>query len=83
VVRNLVPDSLKGVTDCLPILDVGEALVLGDSILLPNRIKLHQPLLKPESNTVDFWKEWDKSEPKPEELNKAIKNMRAQSRIAD
>ncbi|MCM3324782.1 ATP-binding protein [Cytobacillus kochii] len=34
VVKNLVPDSLKGVTDCLPILDVGEALILGDAILL-------------------------------------------------
>ncbi len=82
VVSNLVPDSLKGVTDCLPILDVGEAIVLGDSILLPNRIKLKEPTLKPESNTVDFWKEWDNSEPKQEELIKAIRNMRAQSRIS-
>lgn len=83
VVKNLVPDSLKGVTDCLPILDIGEALVLGDAILLPNRIKLHEPKLKPESNTVDFWKQWNVLEPKYEELTKAIRNMRAQSRILD
>ncbi|ENQ3079544.1 ATP-binding protein [Bacillus sp. WLY-B-L8] len=83
VVKNLVPDSLKGVTDCLPILDVGEALILGDAILLPNRIKLHEPKLKPESNTVDFWKKWNEVEPEQRELVKAIRNMRAQSRIDD
>ena len=81
VIKNLIPDSLKGVTDCLPILDVGEALVLGDSILLPNRIKLAEPILKPNSNTIDFWKAWNKLEPQAEELNKAIRNMRAQSRV--
>ncbi|WP_142830828.1 ATP-binding protein [Planococcus soli] len=81
VVKNLMPDSLKGVTDCLPILDVGEALVLGDAILLPNRIKLHEPNLKPESNTVNFWKEWDANQPNEEEIKKAIKNMRAQARL--
>ncbi|WP_017473125.1 ATP-binding protein [Amphibacillus jilinensis] len=81
VVKNLVPDSLKGVTDCLPILDVGEALILGDAILLPNRIKLKEPKLKPESNTVDFWSKWNEIEPEQAELVKAIRNMRAQSRI--
>lgn len=83
VVKNLVPDSLKGVTDSLPILDIGEALILGDAILLPNRIKLHEPRLKPASNTVDFWKQWNELEPKYEELAKAIRNMRAQTRIQD
>lgn len=83
VVKNLVPDSLKGVTDSLPILDVGEALILGDSILLPNRIKLHEPRLKPASNTINFWRQWNELEPEYEELTKAIRNMRAQSRILD
>lgn len=80
VVKNLVSDSLKGVTDCLPVLDVGEALVLGDSILLPNRIKLHEPKLKPESNTKDFWKEWNELKPDEQELYNAVRNLRAQSR---
>jgi uncharacterized protein len=81
VVKNLVPDSLKGIIDCLPILDVGEAIVLGDAILLPNRIKLHEPKLKPQSNTIDFWKEWNDKEPKKEELVNAVRNLRAQNRI--
>lgn len=81
VVKNLIPDSLKGITDCLPILDIGEALILGDCILLPNRIKLQEPRLKPESNTIAFWKEWNESEPNKAEICKAIRNLRAQSRL--
>lgn len=83
VVKNLIPDSLKGVTDNLPILDVGEALILGDSILLPTRIKLDEPNLKPQSNTIDFWNEWNESETSEFEINKAIRNLRAQSIISD
>ena len=33
--RRLIPDSLAGVLDGLPLLDTGEALLLGDAILLP------------------------------------------------
>ncbi|TCU64442.1 hypothetical protein EV204_1241 [Tissierella praeacuta] len=83
VVKNLIPDSLKGVTDNLPILDVGEALILGDSILLPTRIRLQEPSLKPQSNTVDFWREWNESETSESEIYKAIRNLRAQSRISN
>jgi len=35
VVRRLLPDSLGGFGDLLPVLDTGEALVVGDAILLP------------------------------------------------
>lgn len=80
VVRNLVPDSLRGVTESLPILEVGEAIVLGDSILLPNRIHLSIPTIKPDSNTIDFWKEWGSSQPNDANYIKAVQNMRAQSK---
>ncbi len=80
VVKKLMPDSMKGITDCLPLLDTGEALVLGDSILLPNRIKLDVPKIKPDSMTKDFWKEWSKNKPKNESISQAVENLRAQSR---
>lgn len=40
VIKNLLPDSLKSTIEFLPLLDVGEALVVGDSILLPSKIVL-------------------------------------------
>ncbi|MDY0407224.1 ATP-binding protein [Virgibacillus sp. 179-BFC.A HS] len=80
VVKRLMPDSMKGITDCLPLLDIGEALILGDSILLPNRIKLDIPKIKPDSMTKDFWKEWSKVKPKNSSIYQAVENLRSQSR---
>jgi len=58
VVRRLLPDSLGGFSDLLPILDTGEALVVGDASLLPSRIRIAEPSAHPNSGTVDFWNEW-------------------------
>ena len=58
VVRRLLPDSLGGFSDLLPILDTGEALVVGDASLLPSRIRVAEPEAHPNSGTVDFWDEW-------------------------
>ncbi len=58
VVRRLMPDSLAGVVDGLPLLDTGEAFLLGDALLLPARIKLKLPAILPLSQTRDFWQEW-------------------------
>jgi hypothetical protein len=58
VVKKLLPDSLGGFSDILPTLDTGEALVVGDACLLPSRIRIDEPVNKPNSGTVDFWDEW-------------------------
>ena len=42
----------------LPILDTGEALVVGDASLLPSRIRIAKPNQKPNSGTVEFWDKW-------------------------
>jgi DNA helicase HerA-like ATPase len=58
VVRRLLPDSLGGFGDLLPVLDTGEALVVGDASLLPTRIRVSQPKQRPNSGTVEFWERW-------------------------
>jgi hypothetical protein len=58
VVRRLLPDTLGGFSDVLPILDTGEALVVGDASLLPSRVRIQEPSAKPNSGTVDFWDKW-------------------------
>lgn len=79
-VRRLMPESLEGLMDTLPILDIGEALVVGDAVLLPSRIRIHPPNEKPLSATIDFWDEWSKKPEKPDFV-KAVENMRKQNRI--
>ena len=80
VIKRLMPDSLSGLTSILPLLDTGETLMLGDAVLLPSRIKLDTPRLKPNSATRDFWKEWGTQAPDNDALIKAVEALRSQTR---
>lgn len=55
----MLPDSLGGFGDLLPVLDIGKALVVGDASLLPTHVRVAEPKLKSNSATVDFWDFWD------------------------
>jgi len=81
VIRRLMPDSLAGLTSILPLLDTGEALLLGDAVLLPTRIKLDIPKIRPDSATRDFWKDWGTRQPEVNAIRSAIECLRSQSRI--
>ena len=80
VVKRLMPESMGGITDILPLLDLGEALLLGDSILLPTRIKLDKPKIEPASATRQFWTDWATQIPKPDAVSKAVEALRRQVR---
>lgn len=82
VVRRLMPDSLAGVLDGLPLLDTGEAVLLGDAILLPARIKLKFPAIEPLSQTRNFWQEWGETAAEPVAVSIAIETLRRQSRTS-
>ncbi len=79
VVKKLLPDSMESFTELLPILEIGEALIVGDAVLLPTRVRIDAPDEKPRSATVDFWDEWSKKD-KKSDIVQAIENMRKQSR---
>lgn len=80
VIKRLMPDSLAGLTSVLPLLDTGEALLLGDAVLLPTRIKLDAPKIPPDSATRDFWKEWGSTKPDDTAIASAVECLRGQSR---
>lgn len=80
VVKRLMPESMGGLTEILPLLDTGEALLLGDSILLPTRIRLDKPTIEPASATKQFWTEWATLEPKLDAVSKAVEALRRQTR---
>ena len=83
VIKNLLPDSLKSTIEFLPLLDVGEALVVGDAILLPSKILLDKPAEEhqPVSSTKNFWDEWDSKMPDNKAVIKAVESLRSQSRL--
>lgn len=79
-VRSVMPDSMAGIADILPLLDIGEAIVLGDSILLPSRIKLDKPIATPMSLTKKFWHEWANTHSDSDAIRAAVENLRRQSK---
>lgn len=77
VIQKLFPDNLGNFSNSLPILDVGEALIVGDASLLPSRVIIGEPNIKPNSATIDFWDEWDK-EKRESGIESAVEALRAQ-----
>lgn len=80
VIKRLMPDSLSGLTSILPLLDTGEALLLGDAVLLPSRIRLDLPSIRPSSATREFWKEWRDLAPSEPAIKQAVECLRSQTR---
>ena len=80
VIRRLFPDNLGDFAEMLPILDVGEGLVVGDASLLPTRVILDKPAIEPRSSTVDFWDRWSEDR-KSATWEKAVKALRQQQKL--
>ncbi len=79
VIKRLLPDSLGDYSEMLPILDIGEAIVVGDASILPSRIKVDVPKLKPRSATINFWDEWNK-DAIDNDIKNAVEALRKQSK---
>ena len=79
VIRRLFPDNLGSFSELLPVLNIGECLVVGDASLLPTRVKVTEPKTKPKSATVDIWTEWGKDK-EGNALPQAIQALRQQSK---
>jgi hypothetical protein len=78
-VKNMMPESMTSFMEMLPVLDIGEALVVGDAVLLPSRIRINKPDEEPLSATIDFWTEWSRRDVSPDWVL-AAENMRRQRR---
>ena len=78
-VKNMMPESMAWYMEILPHLDNGEALLVGDAVLLPSRIRIKEPDDKPLSATIDFWTEWCRKDVSPDWVL-AAENMRRQRR---
>lgn len=58
-VKNLLPDSISGIVSMFSTLRRGECILLGDSVIMPTRIKLDKPAPKPQSDDTSFYKKWN------------------------
>lgn len=79
VIKRLFPDNLGDFAEMLPILDIGESLIVGDACLLPSRVVIDKPTIKPSSATIDFWDEWNEVK-KNKGIELAVESLRKQQK---
>lgn len=79
-IKSLLPTSFNAFTDFLPILGVGECMVFGDAILIPSKVLLDVPKIKPGRRTRNYWQDWDKIKPTNDNIKNAVNNLRKQTK---
>jgi len=57
-VKRLLPDTIGDITNILPSLREGEALLIGDSISIPSLVKIDKCELAPSSTDIKYLDEW-------------------------
>jgi DNA helicase HerA-like ATPase len=76
-VRNLLPDSVRGVASMFSTLRRGEAILLGDSVMMPTRIRLDPPDPRPSSDDVSFRVAWSE-DPTDVDIARVLSAWRSQ-----
>lgn len=57
-VRKLLPDTLGTLIDKMPVLKAGEALLIGESIVLPSIVQIDPCEKPPSSSDIPYWELW-------------------------
>ncbi len=58
-VKKLLPDTLGNLIDAMPTLKQGEALLIGESIILPSIVQIDVCDSPPSSNDIPYWELWN------------------------
>ena len=77
-IRSTVPDALAGLIDLLPALRTGEALVLGEAVQIPSRIRLPLVEPRPKSDDPEPAKRWKEDRVANPTYAKAVTGCRRQ-----
>jgi len=57
-VKRLLPDTLGSITDILPSLQSGEALLIGEATVMPSIVKIDRCDHEPSSNDIPYLEKW-------------------------
>jgi hypothetical protein len=78
-VKSTVPDDLGGLTALLPSLRTGEALVLGDALQVPSRVRIHKAPDRPVGDDPVLPDRWQTSRPSASSYAEALAAWRENS----
>ncbi len=79
-VASMVPDEITGLTNLLPALRTGEAIVLGEAMPLPSRVRITLVSPRPDSRDADVADRWQEGRLATTDFASAIANWRRQSK---
>lgn len=57
-VKKLLPDTLGSLIEKMPSLKQGEALLIGESVILPSIVQIDRCKKEPSSNDIPYWELW-------------------------
>ena len=77
-IKAIVPDSLSGLLDVLPALRTGEAIVMGEAVTIPSRIRVPLADPRPRSNDPEVGKRWEEVRPENPAFDAAVSGWRIQ-----
>ena len=79
-VRRLLPDFLAVAVDMLPYLRTGEAVLSGEAVEIPTRVRITRPEPTPRSNDVRYRDGWTTGLPSDYSPKTVVKRWRERSR---
>lgn len=77
-IKSTVPDALAGLIDLLPALRTGEALILGEAVQIPSRVRLPLVEPRPKSDDPETSKKWREKRVKDPPYKESITGWRKQ-----
>lgn len=60
IVKSMAPDNMNSLINLLPSLRIGEAVIVGEAINIPSRVKLPLQSPRPDSSDPEVVKAWNK-----------------------
>jgi hypothetical protein len=81
-VKGSAPNNMSSLIDLLPSLRIGEAIIVGEAIQIPSRVRIDLVEPRPSSSDPELVKNWKKTFiKKPDNYKKIVTAMREQKHI--
>lgn len=79
IVKSMAPDNMNSLINLLPSLRIGEAVVIGESINIPSRVRLPLQSPRPDSADPNLVEEWNRDyESSTEDYKSVVTKIREQ-----
>jgi len=72
IVKNSAPDNLNSLIDLLPSLRTGEAIIVGEAIKIPSRVRIKLNVPRPTSDDPKLVEKWLELHPESDENYKVV-----------